>query len=259
MKTAVFWFSGTGNSLAIARDLAAALGDAALIPMAKVIAGKIPVADKTGFIFPVYAFGLPGIVAEFLRKTPTHPRAYYFTVANCAGTAGAPHRQARGILESKGGRLAAGWTLFMPSNYLILTNPPSTAGQQSCFEKAKARLVEIAGAVRRGQPGPLEDSAAPFRWISPLANSWIIKRLRKGDKRFRVEATCRQCGLCAQICPAANIQLVGRKPTWQHRCEQCLACLQWCPAEAIQYGRATKTRQRYHHPRVQAKDLVWRD
>jgi len=132
MNTILFWFSGTGNSLAIARDLAPALGDAELIPLAQVRSGPIPSADKVGFIFPVYAFGLPGIVAEFLRKMPLNARSYYFTVANCAGMAGAPHRPARKILHAGGGRLAAGWTLFMPTNYPILTDALPEAKQQQC-------------------------------------------------------------------------------------------------------------------------------
>ena len=256
MKTILFWFSGTGNSLALARDLAAALDDAELIPMVKADGGQIPTSDTIGFVFPVYAFGLPGSVAGFLRKLPANPGAYYFAVANCAGNAGAPHRQTRNILQTKGARLAAGWTIFMPSNYPVLTNPPSESRQRECFETAQARLTGIADAVRQKRPGPLEDSSAPFRWISPLLNFMALRQFRKADKNFWVEATCRQCGLCAKVCPVANIRLVDKQPTWLHHCEQCMACLQWCPAEAIQYGKATKSRKRYRHPQAKAKDFI---
>lgn len=259
MNTRLFWFSGTGNSLAIARDLAAALGNAELIPMAHALGSRIPVAEKTGFVFPVYAFGLPGIVSEFLRKVPVNPNAYYFTVANCAGTAGAPHRQARRILSSRGGRLAAGWTLFMPGNYPILANPPPEDQQRRCFDTMKARLPDIAETIRRAQPGSLEDSFLLFRGISPWINFMAIKQFRRADKKFRVEPACQQCGLCAKICPVDNIRLVDKRPTWLHRCEQCMACLQWCPAQAIQYGQVTQTRKRYHHPGVKALDLCPHD
>ncbi len=255
MKTIIYWFSGTGNSLAIARDLAAALGDAELIPMARSGAGPRPSAGKIGFVFPVYAFGLPGIVREFLRRLPVDPAAYYFTVADCAGSAGAPHRQAEHILRAGGGRLAAGWTLFMPTNYPVMTDPLPPDKQQACFNKMKARLPELAEAIGAGRPGPREDSRAPLRQLARLANPWIIARFRKSDRNFRVESTCRQCGLCAKVCPVDNIQLVDKKPTWLGRCEQCMACLQWCPAEAIQYGKATKARKRYRHPQARARDF----
>lgn len=259
MSTILFWFSGTGNSLAIARDLAAALGDAELVPMVRVSGGQIPSAEKMGFVFPVYAFGLPGIVAEFLRKMPINPRAYYFSVANCAGTAGAPHRQARKILQARGGRLAAGWTLFMPTNYPVMTDPLPEAKQQDCFDKMKGRLAGIAAVILNGQTAPREDSSIPFRWIAPLLNPMALRQFRKADKKFRVEATCRECGLCAKVCPVDNIKLVDKKPTWLHRCAQCMACLQWCPVQAIQYGQATKNRKRYHHPQAKAKDFILRE
>ncbi|MBU4199108.1 MAG: EFR1 family ferrodoxin [Verrucomicrobia bacterium] len=259
MTTNLFWFSGTGNSLAIARDLAAALDNAKLVPMARVSGGQIPAADKIGFIFPVYAFGLPGIVAEFLRKMPVNARSYYFTVANCAGTAGAPHRQARKILHARGGCLAAGWTLFMPSNYPVMTDPFPEPKQQDCFDKMKGRLAGIAEMIRNGQTGSLEESSVPFRWFAPLVNFMAIGQFRKADKKFWVESTCRECGLCAKVCPVDNIKLVDKKPTWLHRCEQCMACLQWCPVQAIQYGQVTKNRKRYHHPQSQAKDFILRE
>jgi ferredoxin len=258
-KIIVYWFSGTGNSLAIARDLAAALGETELVPLAQVSGGSIPVAEKTGFVFPVYAFGLPGIVREFLRKLPVNPGAYYFSVANCAGMAGAPHRQIHRLLQAKGARLAAGWTLFMPTNYPVLTDAWPEDKQQRSFDQMKERLPEIAGAIRQGQTGPFEDSTAPFRWLAPLVNAFVVRQFHAADKNFIVEDTCRQCGLCAKVCQVADIKLVDKRPTWLRHCEQCMACLQWCPAQAIQYGKATKSRKRYRHPQAKAKDLMLRN
>ncbi len=256
MQTIIYWFSGTGNSLAIARELAAALGETDLISMVQAGAGPMPDAGKVGFVFPVYAFGLPGIVKKFLRNMPVNPNAYYFSVANCAGKAGVPHRQIRGILRAGGGRLSGGWTLFMPTNYPILTDALPVEKQQKCFDKMRERLPGIAAAIKTGQLGPLEDSSLLFRWLAFAGNTLAINHFRKADKKFWVESTCRQCGLCAKVCPVNNIKLVDKKPIWLGRCEQCMACLQWCPARAIQYGRVTKSRQRYHHPQAKAKDFM---
>jgi MinD superfamily P-loop ATPase len=76
------------------------------------------------------------------------------------------------------------------------------------------------------------------------------------DKKFLADEKCNSCGICSQVCPAANIEMIKKKPAWLHRCEQCLACLQWCPQEAIQYGEKTAPYQRYHHPEIILKDML---
>ena len=51
---AIFWFSGTGNSLYAAKRLSAGLGDLPLIQMthfSQVVGGK---GGKVGFVFPSY-------------------------------------------------------------------------------------------------------------------------------------------------------------------------------------------------------------
>jgi len=45
MKTTIYWFSGTGNSLKIAKDLAEKLEDTELIPIAKVWKAESIVAE----------------------------------------------------------------------------------------------------------------------------------------------------------------------------------------------------------------------
>ena len=43
MPTTIYYFTGTGNSLAVARQLAADLGDTDLVPIPKVMNGDVPV------------------------------------------------------------------------------------------------------------------------------------------------------------------------------------------------------------------------
>jgi len=64
MKTTIYYFTGTGNSLNIAKNLSEKLDKCELVPIAKVweddhLASS---AEKVGFIFPLYYAGLPKIV-----------------------------------------------------------------------------------------------------------------------------------------------------------------------------------------------------
>jgi len=76
------------------------------------------------------------------------------------------------------------------------------------------------------------------------------------DAAFWADEACNGCGICAQICPVSNVEIVDDKPVWHHRCEQCFACLQWCPQDAVQFGGGTAERARYHHPDVTVGDMV---
>ncbi len=71
MKTIIYYFTGTGNSLAAAKKIAALLGDCELVPIASLqdIPGAITTeADRIGIVCPVYDAGIPVIVAEFAGR-----------------------------------------------------------------------------------------------------------------------------------------------------------------------------------------------
>ena len=64
MKTIIYYFTGTGNSLAAARGICARLGDCELVSiptLTKSQAEIVPAADRVGIVCPVYDFGLPSI------------------------------------------------------------------------------------------------------------------------------------------------------------------------------------------------------
>ena len=68
MKTIIYWFSGTGNSLAVAKELAKSCGDAELVSIARVFRKPPPSAERIGLVFPVYAFCPPALVSRFVEK-----------------------------------------------------------------------------------------------------------------------------------------------------------------------------------------------
>lgn len=91
-----------------------------------------------------------------------------------------------------------------------------------------------------------------------IGNSTIVSslvglgyRLCSGTKKFYAEDTCTGCGLCARNCPMQVIVMQDKKPVWTaEKCCKCSTCINRCPAKAIQYGKATKKRNRYVNPLV---------
>ena len=67
----IFYFSGTGNSAWVARQLAEGQNEE-LLSIAMEIdrnkAYKLKEGEKVGFVFPVYAWGPPKIVLRFIHQ-----------------------------------------------------------------------------------------------------------------------------------------------------------------------------------------------
>lgn len=89
MNMAIYYFSGTGNSLAAARAIGGKT-KAELIPISEVIKqDKIRVdADTMGIVFPSYLAalsGLPLIVERFVKKIQHIESKYIFAVCTCGG------------------------------------------------------------------------------------------------------------------------------------------------------------------------------
>ena len=72
----IFWFSGTGNSFVVAQELAEGLGEQ-IMPISRAI-GELPEEvlflmgkeKRIGFVFPVYAWGPPKMILEFVKRLP---------------------------------------------------------------------------------------------------------------------------------------------------------------------------------------------
>ena len=86
METTIYFFTGTGNSLKVAKALTEKLKASELIPIAKIwqIENINSTTEKVGFIFPLYYSGLPKIVYDFIHKLDLCKSNYLFIVITSA-------------------------------------------------------------------------------------------------------------------------------------------------------------------------------
>ena len=73
METTIYYFTGTGNSLAVARDICERLGECRVVPIVSLNdePGPIrPAAERVGIVYPVYFSGVPSIVVEIADEEP---------------------------------------------------------------------------------------------------------------------------------------------------------------------------------------------
>lgn len=255
----IAWFSGTGNSLAVARGLAEHLDHVRLAPITRLLAANEvnPRCQRLDLVFPVYSWGMPEIVARFVERVALVHVDQVFAVATCGGSAGGTLESLDRALRGQGRHLDAGFTVTMPGNCTPLYGAPAPARLEAAIASADERVARIADQLRTGSGLAIERDLLPARWLSHLLYPLFRSQVHASDRRFRVTHRCTGCGLCQRICPVGNIELDPEKgPQWHHRCQFCLACLQWCPVEAIQYWRLTRGVRRYRHPRVTSADLA---
>jgi ferredoxin/flavodoxin len=256
MKTNIFYFSGTGNCLKLARDLAAELGETEVTPVAGAVKGNIDIScDRIGLVFPVYAFNPPLIILDFINSLQAPPEKYIFAIITYAGIAGNTLGQIVRQFKKRGLNLSAGFGIKMPGNYTPLYGAVSPKRQRKLFYSASKKIKEIAPIIREARQQKIEEANIFFRLMGRALYPYISSQMRSEDKKFWIEENCNGCGTCEKVCPVNNINLLNGKPVWLHKCEQCFACLQWCPQESIQYGKHTQGRKRYHHPAVILEDF----
>ncbi|MFH0947428.1 MAG: EFR1 family ferrodoxin [Elusimicrobiota bacterium] len=257
MKTKLFYFSGTGNSLKIARDLANELGNTEIVSINKVINDKnIDLsADNIGIVFPVYIWGLPLIVERFAKNLNVRKDKYLFAIANYGGFQGGSILQLKKIFDEKDIVFSAGFGIKMPGNYAPLYGAISVEKQMNIFEKEKIKIKYIADCIKNKNK-IIEKDFFLMKWIfHDLLYKISASHIPEEVKNFWADDKCNGCGICEKVCPVKNIKITVGKPKWDNNCEQCLACLQWCPVESIQFGKKTATRKRYRCPEINVSDF----
>ncbi|MFH0784095.1 MAG: EFR1 family ferrodoxin [Pseudomonadota bacterium] len=256
MKTVIYYYTGTGNSLWTARLLAAGLGNTEVLPMFPINDHVLAVADAVGLVFPVHMWGVPSPVLNFLKEIKKDPSRYYFACAVNAGQVSRTLIQLQNHMASFDLKLSQGFDIVLPSNYIPWGGPGPVDKLEELYRKAREKIKKAAPAIAERQTAPMERGPLWQRLVFTLIYKLTFKMIPKMDGDFWVDDKCNRCRICEKVCPVGNIVMADDKPTWQHRCEQCLACIQWCPKEAIQYGKKTPKYQRYHHPEVTLKDII---
>jgi len=259
MRNIIYYFTGTGNTLAAARALAEELGDTKLIPLRRAISygATTPQADAVGIAFPVYYLDMPAIVRQFVFNILFGGNPYIFGLATCGARPGGAFYRLQELLEEKTYTLSAGFSLVMPENYI---GPVDLMGDYphygEKFAAAKARIPEIADAIRARKVLPPEGSNAGFLKIGGRISRQLATSVYNTPKRLHATEKCNRCGMCGRICPTRNITVAEDGITFGDDCTQCYACIHWCPQEAIEIGGRTRGKRRYHHPDATIRDML---
>lgn len=255
----ILLFSGTGNSLMVARQLRDALGDIAgatvnvertllIDPSSRLL--EVPKGEPVIWVMPVYSWGLPPVMERFIRrcKIKQHEAASHFLVLTCGDDIGYADNRWRKLIGRRGWNPRGCFSVQMPNTYVLMKGF-DVDSQELAAEKLAAmpeRIGAIASAICRGfSESDVVRGSMP--WIKTAIVYPFFRRFCMSPRPFRADSRCTGCGLCARSCPMENIAMAEAgnaanarvTPRWGDSCALCLRCYHICPAHAVCYGKET--------------------
>lgn len=201
----IYCYSGGGNCLDMAKNIARELGDTDIVMMRSApVKTDAREAKRVGFIFPCYGGGLPGKVEEYAKTILISPDAYTFGIVQYAGYMGCGLYKLDRIRELD---YWAGMSHQCTCIWLMphgLMNPPLSvaAAQKRSEAKARAFAADIK-AMKHSAKRP------PRRAACILESAGFSKVVGKKAAQYTVNDRCIGCGTCVSVCPRHNIGLAA--------------------------------------------------
>ena len=237
-KRIIFYFTGTGNCLYIARQLAGADTELLSIPQ-MVKRGKYEFeADEIGIVYPIYGHMPPYMVRQFIQKARLKA-GYRFAVL----TYGARKCDAVEIWDRISRKAGNAFdyigTIVMVDNWL----PNFDMNEQIKIDKhipenLQKITADIGGRRHWHEPVTEEERQQHQGFMQRSGLDPEVGFLMKSEKCFTVTDACIDCGICTYVCPRGNYELTSKGVGISGDCEFCFASIQNCPQRASQFRKS---------------------
>ena len=272
-ETAVFYFSGTGNSLAAAKTIAAHFGCPTAVNIAEIICcrhNSIYSAPKTDnstlhtpnsklkscvrviVVYPSYAYGMPAAVKRFFQAAEFRKDAYIAALVTYGSKQGGALAEAKRLLRRRRIKLSYARGIPAVENFLPIFGTP----KKKTILKRTAMQKETVAAVCQEIEDGAKRAVFAFRPFCKAVSALFRSARRLLVKLYKVESTCTGCGICQKICQARAITMTNGKPEFSKKCEICQCCINFCPQKAISFLRVKPKTPRYTNADVTLSEFI---
>ncbi len=250
MKTAILYFSATGNTFYIAKKLSEHIeGDIFYIPHLNTKC--LEVYEKIVLISPIYAFGLPELVKIFIENLKGFSDKKFFCILNYGGFSANASYYIQELFLKNNLQIENVFKMKMPVNFTIFFNATQFY-INGLLKKSDKAIFKIANLILNNESKRIRKNIFYFLVKFHQKSSTKLKDLSKG---FSITNSCNKCGYCEKICPAKNIEIVDGRHIFGANCIACLACYNRCPKMAIAYGKKTNNKKRYKNPNIDFEQM----
>ncbi|GAA0179592.1 EFR1 family ferrodoxin [Clostridium sediminicola] len=254
MKTGICYFSATGNSFDLANKLKGYINNSGLFYIPNLDIDVLEKFERIILVSPIYLFGTPIPVKEFIKKLSIFKDKDYYAVLNYGGFSGNAIGYFGAEFEKNSLNLKDAFKVKMPENFTIINLTPTVPSRyiQRTLKAADKKIENIAEKINANSQRKIQSNI--FSFCNNIHEKGEAK-WNSMSRDFTISKSCNQCGLCMEICPEKNIKIENSKIVFLDRCVSCLACYHRCPQNAINYKNKTIGKKRYQNPNVNFKNM----
>ena len=262
-KRILFYFTATGNSLYVARELSGPDGE--VMSMPKLLKRGQPKfeAEEIGFVFPCLMHLPPNRVREFIRAAKLKAD-YFFTVVTYGDRKGTVVEAWDNICKEAGYEMHYINAVLMVNNWVNMAD----IEQELQTEKPTADMLrQIKADLTRREHALLPTTDEERQLHRELMAQTGLNDedgvTQKSEQRYASNDDCILCGICTMVCPRGCWHLGGPTSVNFGQCDYCMACIHNCPRKAIQllpststlFSREVNPEKHYRHPTVSVVDI----
>lgn len=248
----IFYFSATGNSKYVAERIAKETNEK-IVSIVECLKDnkfnfEIDKSERIGFITPVYFWGLPTVMCDFLDKLQlkNYTQQYTFLVVTYGTTTGQVKNIVKQKLSKNNILLDACFSIKMADTWTPVFDLSDKQKLKRIEDQSDIQIKDMCKLISQNKIGDYSKRKIPKFMVDIYYPTYEKSR---NTKFFSVDDSCIGCKLCEKKCPVNAIEIINNKPVWvKEKCTLCLSCLHRCPNFAIQYKEKTRNHGQYLNP-----------
>lgn len=247
----LFYFTGTGNSLYIAKQISE---NPISIPQIINHDNMNFEDDTIGIVCPVYCHIPPHIVIEFMKKA-TFKTNYFYMILTYGNRHGGVAELTENIAKECGIKIDYIKNILMVDNYLPVFDMDEQKSIDKNIEKQITETLSDISERKKYIPVSTEEDKQLHKNLLDTVST--MPRFNSGEQ-IQVTEKCIGCGICQKVCPIGNFYIENKKALRKKEtCEFCLACANNCPQKAIIMSIADKNpNARYRNENISLQEII---